>query len=408
MAIRVILAMAALALGASAQSAQDAPPAAGIFGRVVNVQTHEPVRRAVVKVYTSKDLWDEITDAEGRFCFPTLVKGEYTLIAHRDGYTDRWYKVEYSDFDAHVELPIELRPQGLVTGKVTDDSGEPLEGATVEALGARARGGPLTDVFAAAQTNDLGEYRLAALDPGTYRLRARYREGRSSEFDPAPMTMATAYYGGSENAAEIMIKGGSLATGVDFTLKLVRPATLRGTLHTESGVLMDRATLWLMGKTGEGGGNGQVKDGAFAMRDIGPGSYTLSAQTLDKTLFGMVTIRVGGDDVGSIDILLRPVPKLEAQIVMEGPSPGPMPQSVFLTRSNRIALLPMEIGHPDRKGKFALLLISGDYTLSVDTTGSNLAMRKATLDGDPVADGKIHIGESPLAHKLVIVVGARQ
>jgi len=168
-----------------------------IFGRVVNAETREVIRRAAIKVFTATVQWDQITDGEGRFKFSGLARGEYGLAVHRDGYTDRAYTVERSDFDQQKELPIELHPQGLITGRAADGSGQPLQGAQIQALGARTRGAEI-DVVNSTVTNDLGEYRLSGLDPGTYRLRAVYHEGRSSEFDPTPVTAATSYYGNSE------------------------------------------------------------------------------------------------------------------------------------------------------------------------------------------------------------------
>ena len=117
----VLLVLAALP-GAAQQTGS--VPTAALFGRVVNALTHEPVRRASVKIYTSKDQWDEITDGDGRFKFPPLKRAEYGFMAHRDGFTDRTYKVELSDFDDPKELPIELFPQGVITGKVVDRSEE--------------------------------------------------------------------------------------------------------------------------------------------------------------------------------------------------------------------------------------------------------------------------------------------
>ena len=281
--------------------------AGGIFGRVFSADTHAPVRRASVKIYTSKDQWDEITDAEGRFWFPAIVKGEYTLIAHRDGFTDRSYTVERSDFDAQLELSIELRPQGLIVGKIVDGVGQPLEGAAVEALGARTRGAAI-QVLNSANTNDLGEYRLAGLDPGTYWLRATYRQGRRDDFDPTPLAIATAYYGGSEKPAEIAVKSGSVTAEIDFTLSPASPAVLRGALHTEAGPLSETANLWLMGQAGEGGHNGTAREGRFEIPDVGSGTYWVSAENSSKTLFGVVTVQVDGTDINDLDIVLRPVP----------------------------------------------------------------------------------------------------
>ncbi len=378
----------------------------GISGRVVDAQTHEPVRRAIVKVYTSKEQWDEFTDGEGRFKFPSLVRAEYTLIAHRDGYTDRAYKVEPSDFDDPKELPIELRPQGLITGKVVDGSGEPLARARIEALNTRSSSGQVqAPVW--AETNDLGEYRLSGVDPGTYRVRATYLAGRDSELDPTPLTMATAFFGGSDKPAEIGVKSGSVTPGIDFVLTAVRPATIHGTLHTEAGVLSEPVTLWIMGQAGEGGHNGSGTDGAFQIADVGPGTYKISAQTLDlkKTgaarFFGVTTVVVRDADVDGVDIMLRPSPKLEGQIRTEGDSPSLKLDSILFSNAERVTPTGMEVGRPDKDGNFSVWLNPGEYTISFDS--KLIDVQKVTLDDRPVTNWKIQMGPEGPTRKLVIV-----
>jgi hypothetical protein len=182
----LILLFAALAT-ASPQNADATKSPADIFGRVVNSETRGPVRRAALKVFNASGQWDTITDGEGRFRFYGLVPGDYNLVVHRDGYTDRAYIVEKSDFTKQEELPVELRPQGLVTGRAVDGSGEVLQSAVIEAMAQKARGG-MFEVVTSVRTNDLGEYRLSGLDPGVYQVRATYRGGRSSELDPTPVT----------------------------------------------------------------------------------------------------------------------------------------------------------------------------------------------------------------------------
>ena len=375
-----------------------------IFGVVVNSQTHEPVRRAIVKVYTEKTQWDVFTDGDGRFKFPSLGRGEYTMVAHRDSFSDRAYKLELSDFDNPKELSIELRPQAIITGRVIDGSGQPLQRAQIEALNARSSGVQVQSVGSTG-TNDLGEYRLSGLEPGTYRLRATYREGRESEFDSTPLTMATTLYGGLEKPAELTVAAGSVTSGINFVLIAARPAKIQGTLHTETGVLTEPVTLWIAGSAGEGGHNGNAKDGSFAIGDVAPGTYTISANTLSKTsrFFGKTTVNVRDSDVDGVDILLRPSPKLQGQIqVVNGSLPELKIGSVFF-RGQALGMPGgFEIAKPDEDGKFDVWLTPGDYTISIDS--KLIDVRVMTLDGRPFTDWKINVDAEAGLKKLVIVV----
>jgi hypothetical protein len=375
----------------------------------VNSETHQAVRRAAIKIYAPKEEWNEFTDGEGRFRFPELIRGEYALIAHRDGYTDRAYKVEGSDFDERKELPIELRPQGVIAGRVVNGLGQTLKSAQIQAFGSRTRGGK-TEVISSTETNDLGDYRLSGLDPGSYQLRATYREGRGSEFDPTPLTTASSYYGGAEKPSEIAVRVGSLTSGIDFTLNPVRPVTVRGTLHTEAGVLPDAVTMWITGLDGEGGHNASGRDGAFAIGDVSPGTYTISAETQNNTTprFGIATIVVRDEDVDAIDLVLRPIPKIDAEVRVEGGVPGDLKLgSIFFTRTDRVALMNMQIGHPDKDGKFTIALIPGEYNLSFDASLIKLGVQRASLDDKSITNWRLKIDESPGARKLVIVTGAK-
>jgi hypothetical protein len=265
-------------------------------------------------------------------------------------------------------------------------------------------------VVGTADTNDLGEYRLSSLDPGTYQLRATYREGRSNEFDPMPVMMATAYYGGSESPSGVAVEVGSVLTGIDFVLDPVRPVTVRGTLGSERGMLADAATLWIMGQAGEGGHNATGRNGKFEITDVGPGSYTISAQSLDKTapLFGLVSVEVRGADLDNVGIVLRPIPRIDAEIRVEGGGSTDLKLgSVYFTPSSQLPAMNMEIGHPDKDGKFSVALIPGEYSLRFDASISNLGIRSVALGDEPISNWKVRIGESPGTQKLVIIVGSK-
>ncbi len=338
------------------------------------------------------------------------MPGNYNLAVHRDGYTDGAYIVEKSDFTKQEELPVELRPQGLVTGRVLAGSGQGLQLAVIEAMAQKTRGG-MFEVVTSVRTNDLGEYRLAGLGPGVYQIRATYRSGRSDELDPTPVTMATAYYGISGAPTQLAVKAGGITTGIDFVLSPMRPATVRGTLRTEAGPLSERATIWIMGTQGQGGHNATGVDGGFEIADVGQGTYTISAETLNKDspLFGVSTVEIHANDVDGVDLVLRPVPKIDAEIRVEG---GGTPDvdlgSVYLIGAELVKGTNMVIGHPGKDGGFTVALIPSEYSLSFDAGFLARGVKEVTLNGTPVNNWKFRVDQSPDTKKLVIVVGAKR
>ena len=69
------------------------------------------------------------------------------------------------------DLKIELIPQSVAWGKVTDRQGDPVMGVQVTALASRVVDGRARFQQAASgMTNDLGEYRVANLQRGKYIL----------------------------------------------------------------------------------------------------------------------------------------------------------------------------------------------------------------------------------------------
>lgn len=405
MTFRLSIAFTAGLVACAQQTNSDSIPTAALFGRVVSAQSHQPIRRAAIKIYRGNDQWDQFSDADGRFQFPPIKRAEYGFVAHRDGFTDRTYKVELSDFDNPKELLVELFPQSVITGRVIDAVGLPLEGARIEALGAGAGGDAA--VVASAETNDLGEYRLSGLRPGSYRIRAAYRGGRESEFDPTPLTIASQYYGSPEKATEFAVKAGSVSNGIDFTLNPAKPAVIRGTVVTSIGQPVEHATLWIMGRSGEGGHNGQAENGKFEVNDLGPGSYTISAEISNgpSPSFGVVTVQIAGSDVNGVEIVMHASPRIHGQIQSENGGAIPKLDAVYFRRSDRVELPPMKIARPDSSGAFELVLNPGDYTLTFAGLPAGVAVKRATLDEKLVANWKISIESSAENRQLLIVLG---
>jgi len=73
------------------------------------------------------------------------------------------------------DVVISMVPTATITGRVYDEEGEPIVGATVRALQYTYDDGQrIMRPVQSAETNDLGEYRLYWLDPGEYQVAATF------------------------------------------------------------------------------------------------------------------------------------------------------------------------------------------------------------------------------------------
>jgi hypothetical protein len=101
------------------------------------------------------------SDAAGKFTIANIQPGKYRLRATRASFVPRDHRA-LLDLGAPQELKdIELRltPHGVVTGRVFDADGEPLEGADVQLLQSKYVNGRKTlSTTRVASTNDLGEF----------------------------------------------------------------------------------------------------------------------------------------------------------------------------------------------------------------------------------------------------------
>lgn len=408
MARPLIVFVLVASIGSGQQGISNADARVALYGRVTSAQTKEPVRRAAVKIYSATQQWDELTDSEGRFKFPPVARAEYGFVAHRDGYSDSFYKIELSDFDKPTELLVAIFPRGIVSGRVLDHLGHPLQGARIEAFAMRTRE-QNSEALDSSETNDLGEYRLSGLDPGMYRIRATYREGRSSELDPAPLSIASAFYGGSDQGSAIAVKAGVLVGGIDFELNPVRPAAVRGKLRSNAETV-SKANLWVIGTTGEGGHNAQAANGNFEIDDLAPGSYVIFAEANGEIpLSGTATFQLRGEDVEGVEVVLEPVPRIPGQVQVQGGDLSSVKlDSVYFMRSDHRSPLPMKIVRPDTDGSFNVFLDPGEYTLTFGPSTDGFDVQQVLFGNEAISNWKLSIDASSVGKKLLIAVTAKR
>ena len=161
-----------------------------IRGTVVAADSGSPIRRAQVRA-SGQGVPPRLasTDAQGRFELRELPAGRYTLTASKGGFVSLQYgqrrpsesgtPLELGDGQTIEKITIGLPRGSVLGGRITDEFGEPVANASVQAQTYTYQQGKrvLTPTGQGAQTNDLGEFRLFWLTPGDYYISATARRG---------------------------------------------------------------------------------------------------------------------------------------------------------------------------------------------------------------------------------------
>jgi uncharacterized protein (DUF2141 family) len=161
-----------------------------ISGHVYRSDGGEPIAKATVTLRGLQHANPQVvqTGADGAFVFRDLEPGTYMLQAERTGFVPKNYGQEGAGRNSTINLTagqtlndmnIPLEMAGVISGNVTDEGDEPLEGIAVAAMRMRYFAGGREDVVVmhTERTDDLGNFRLAGLMPGSYYLQAAGAEG---------------------------------------------------------------------------------------------------------------------------------------------------------------------------------------------------------------------------------------
>jgi hypothetical protein len=206
-------------------------PTHDVSGSVVNAATGEPIPRALVQMFGPSQRSD-FTDSQGSFRFEAVPEGQAMFTARKPGFFN---SDELARGGGRPRSPVKitadigavvlkLMPEGIVTGVITGDDGEPLEGVRVRLKRQVISNGRKNwEERSQATSNEDGEYRVANLVPGTYYLLAEAQRPATPRAPSEPsLGYAPAYYPGApdaSSAAAIEVRGGQ-AVQLDFRLRL--------------------------------------------------------------------------------------------------------------------------------------------------------------------------------------------
>jgi hypothetical protein len=171
------LCLATLFAAATSAGAQQSQRGYRIAGVVVDSATGAPVPHATVSVFQDAEETQSTSGEDGRFIFSGLAAAKYPLSAAAHGYVREGYQqhgayttgIAVGDGLDSEHLVFRLHRQAVITGRVTDEYGEPLRQAQIILLRFESGTGSGTPSDRGrTATDDLGEYRFPHLLPGKY------------------------------------------------------------------------------------------------------------------------------------------------------------------------------------------------------------------------------------------------
>ncbi|PYX31827.1 MAG: hypothetical protein DMG80_09495 [Acidobacteria bacterium] len=208
-----------------------------IAGRVVNSKGGSPLARTRVTIADAKireNIQYVVTADDGRFEFH-VPAGKFALQGAKRGFITAAYNqhdqfstaiVTGADVDA-ANLTLRLAPNAVLSGRVLDESGEPVRNAQITVYREnRFSGISQVSRYRSATTDDQGRYEVATLDEGTYFVSAKatpwyavHAPSASGDATPPPSqvdpTLDVAYsvtfYGDTtdtDSASPIPVRGG--------------------------------------------------------------------------------------------------------------------------------------------------------------------------------------------------------
>ncbi|MCL6481840.1 MAG: carboxypeptidase-like regulatory domain-containing protein [Firmicutes bacterium] len=351
------------------------PGAAGqISGRVVRADSLQPLAKAVVTLWPVEQPSETLstrTDSSGNFAFREVPIGTYRLRAQRRGFVTQLYgqrgsgpgltvPVAAGEHKAGVDFV--LMPAGVITGTIYDEDYEPVEEIEVAALRLRfVRGGKRTaQMVRTTRTNDLGQYRLAGLEPGFYLVLAA---GSGSGVPWSTRTDSLAYVPAfylnaatQEEARQVRVVSGGETTGVDISVRTSPTYTLSGVImDTTGGSGPKRYSV------GFARGIGVVtmasREASFTFRGLTPGEYTLVAIVIGQSA------------------------SLRGQARMEDQQPFHF-GGLYLSVVPEIEEAPTGGASLESDGRFAVReLPAGEYTLQLSGRESEVYLKQVRCEG---------------------------
>jgi len=233
-------------------------------------------------------------------------------------------------------VTITLIKGGVITGRVTDEFGEPMVGALVTAFRVRTlEGQPELDSYvmdasgAGRETDDRGVYRIFGLEPGIYVVSLNGLPFSAPGL-AQPRNEPPVYHPSSTRnaAAEITVMSGGETSGVDIRHRAMRGHSIDGSVTgaTEGRGIINAVSVMLLRAADRqpvAAATTLTGEKNFSLRGVEDGEYDLVAlrftEDMDFSASVPRRVTIRGAGISGIDVKLLKLSSIEGRVAIEPP-----------------------------------------------------------------------------------------
>ena len=313
---------------------------ATVRGRVIKKHEGTPLRyaRVVLESVDSRALTTRIAGADGAFEFTAVAPGRYRVAAAAPGFaTTEWEEDVSTGRPGRVvrvaesqvtEVVLRVAQGGVITGRIVDVAGRPVEGVPVHALQSDHHLG--REVVRPVSTrprfsDDNGVFRLFGLERGSYYVAAAPADLGADLTGYAPTFFPGTQSSSLARAIEVLPSQEYQAG--DFAISPAPKSTVTGVVLSSTGAPVPKVELLLSARSGPGRAlfarATSAQSGRFSFENLTEGEYLLQnlPDGTSAPEFGSTAVVARGDRV-EVALRMERSASFKGVVVFEGADPA--------------------------------------------------------------------------------------